>query len=545
MLEALDADAVRRWSVAAVRSLDAHRAEIDDLNVFPVPDRDTGTNLALTVRAGADALAAAGLVDAGSAIAEFARGAVLEARGNSGVIVAQLLRGMADAADGAGGYGCGQLRAGLAEGVRQAYLAVADPVEGTILTVARAAADALPAGEATLAEMLRAAVDAAQSALGHTPEQLPTLARAGVVDAGGRGLVLLLDALECTVTGAPSRLPATEPAAGPPAPAPGPRETGSPAFEYEVQYLLDAPDELADAVRSGLARIGDSVVVAGTGDGTWNVHAHVNDVGAAIEAGVAAGVTRKITVVRFSDEPAAAERVADEYPADEPEREPGRRAGSAVVAVSPGEGTTHLFAGEGVTVVEGSSRRAVTTADVVTAVRAAGAAEVVLLPNASQATGVAEAAADQVRADRVRVAVVPTRSPVQGLAAIAVHDPTRRFDDDVVAMAEAAAATRFAELTVATEESLTSVGICQAGDILGLIDGEVVEIGRGLVAVALAVVDRLLGVGAEIMTVLVGAEAPAGVGELVARHVHERAPLTDVTVYSGGQPTYPLIIGVE
>jgi dihydroxyacetone kinase-like predicted kinase len=134
---------------------------------------------------------------------------------------------------------------------------------------------------------------------------------------------------------------------------------------------------------------------------------------------------------------------------------------------------------------------------------------------------------------------------VQGLAAVAVHDPTRRFDDDVVAMAEAAAATRFAELTVATEESLTSVGICQAGDILGLIDGEVVEIGRGLVAVAFAVIDRLLGVGAEIMTVLVGADAPPGVGELVARHVRDRAPLTDVSVYSGGQPKYPLIIGVE
>jgi dihydroxyacetone kinase-like predicted kinase len=160
-------------------------------------------------------------------------------------------------------------------------------------------------------------------------------------------------------------------------------------------------------------------------------------------------------------------------------------------------------------------------------------------------TDVAHAAAEQVRADGVRVAVVPTRSPVQGLAAIAVHDPARRFDDDVVAMAEAAAATRFAEITVATERSLTSVGICQQGDLLGLIDGEVVEIGHGLVAVAFALVSRLLGVGVELMTVLVGADAPAGLGELIAGHVRERAPLTDVSVYVGGQPRYPLIIGVE
>jgi hypothetical protein len=537
VLKALDADAVRRWSLAAADSLDAHRTEIDDLNVFPVPDGDTGTNMALTVRAGADALAAAGSADARSALGAFARGAVLEARGNSGVIVAQILRGMADAAgtadggngaNGANGYGCGQLRAGLAEGVRQAYGAVADPVEGTILTVARAAAEGLPPGEVAFHELVRAAVSCAHAALGHTPEQLPVLARAGVVDAGGRGLVLLLDALERTVTGGPSQLPAFEPSPRPTALQPGVRETGSPEFEYEVQYLLDASDEAADSLRSALAGLGDSVVVAGTGDGTWNVHAHVNDVGAAIEAGVAAGVTRKITVVRFAEETRTDERT-----------------GSAVVAVSPGEGTTHLFAGEGVTVVEGNSGLAVTTADVVAAVRATNAAAVVLLPNASQVTGVAEAAADEVRADGVRVAVVPTRSPVQGLAAVAVHDPSRRFDDDVVAMAEAAAATRFAELTVATEESLTTVGICQAGDILGLIDGEVVEIGRGLVAVAFAVVDRLLGVGAEIMTVLVGVEAPAGVGELISRHVRDRAPLTDVSVYSGGQPKYPLIIGVE
>jgi hypothetical protein len=134
---------------------------------------------------------------------------------------------------------------------------------------------------------------------------------------------------------------------------------------------------------------------------------------------------------------------------------------------------------------------------------------------------------------------------VQGLAAIAVHDPGRRFDDDVVAMAEAAAATRYAELCFAADEALTAVGICQPGDVLGLIDGEVVEIGRGLLAVAFVLVDRLLGVGAELMTIIVGAEAPPRAGELIEAHVRGRSPLTDVTVYEGGQPDHPVIIGVE
>ena len=530
VLDALDADAVRDWSVAAVSALDAHRAEIDELNVFPVADADTGTNLALTLRAGADALAAAPVSGAGAALGELARGAVLGARGNSGVIVAQLLRGLADAADGEVRIGRQRLRAGLATGVAQAYAAVADPVEGTILTVARAVVDGLPPDPTTLAEMVCAAVDAADAALCETTAQLPALAAAGVVDAGGLGLVVLLDALAGTVTGRPARPPQRSASTA----LRAQRESGSTEFEYEVQYLLDADDAGAGQLREQLAALGDSVVIAGTGDGTWNVHVHVNDVGAAIEAGVSAGATRRISVVRFDDHASSAAGPAA----------PAAPAGTAVVAIALSGGTAQLFAGAGVAVVHGTAGTPLVD-DIAAAVRASGAAEVVLLPNAAQLTEVAAAAADRARAHGIRVTVVPTRSPVQGLAAAAVHDPARRFDDDVVAMAEAAAATRFAEVTIASEEALTSVGICQAGDVLGLIDGEVVEIGRSVVAVAFAIVGRLLGVGAELMTVLVGADAPPGVGDVVAGHVRTRSPLTEVTVYLGGQPEYPLIIGVE
>ncbi|MGI8760489.1 MAG: DAK2 domain-containing protein [Jatrophihabitantaceae bacterium] len=532
MLEALDADAVRRWSITAHDSLAAHRVEIDELNVFPVPDGDTGTNLVLTLRSAADAVATdAPGTGAGAALRSLARGAVLGARGNSGVIMSQLLRGLADAAGTRTDCDSEVLRAGLVLGVGQAYRAVAAPVEGTILSVARAAADAVPAGAArSLGEFAAAVVAAADEALGRTTAQLPMLARAGVVDAGGRGLVLVLDALAATVTGEESRLAQPVRTARPAGVLRAARESGSGDFGFEVQYLLEAPEPAVDRLRVELGRLGDSVAVVGTGEDVWNVHVHVNDVGAAIEAGLDTGRPRRITVVHFAEQLAARDAAG---------------AGSAVVAVAPGEGTAHLFEAEGVHVVEGGIGYTPSTAEVVAAVRATGAAEVVLLPNASRVTGVAEAAAEQVRGDGIRVTVVPTRSPVQGLAAVAVHDPARRFDDDVVAMAEAAAATRFAEVTIAKRESLTSVGICQAGDVLGLIDGEVVEIGRGLVAVTFALTDRLLGVGAELMTVLVGAEAPPGVGALLTGHVHDRAPLTDVAVYAGGQPDYPLIIGVE
>lgn len=527
-LDELDAVAVRRWGRAAAAALQAHRAEIDGLNVFPVADRDTGSNLALTMTAAADALDAAEPADAAEALTTLARAAVLGARGNSGVIMSQLLRGMASVRAGGEGYRAEQVRAGLAAGVEYAYAAVAEPVEGTILTVATAMAGAVPPGPVSLLELVRAAAAAAADALEHTPDQLAALARAGVVDAGGRGLVLVLDALVRVVAGEddPAGARITVPEGAPGAHVRGARESGSADFEYEVQYLLDAPPAATAELRRALLRLGDSVVIAGTGDGTWNVHAHVNDVGAAIEAGVAAGNARQISVIRFDDS----------APGVNP---------TAVVAVAQGPALRNLFTREGITVVEPTGSAPLTAEDVLAAIRGSGAAQVVLLPNAAQIAGVAEAAAATARNAGARVAVVPTRSPVQGLAAVAVHDPLRGFDDDVVAMAEAAAATRFAEIVIATEQSLTSVGICEAGDVLGMIDGEVVEIGRGLVAVAFSLVARLLAVGAEVMTVLVGADAPAGIGELLAGHVRERAPLTDVTVYLGGSSGCPLTIGVE
>ena len=518
---ALDAAAVCEWARAAYASLDAHRAEIDLLNVFPVHDSDTGTNLATTMRAALRAVEG-GTGDAVAALAALARGAVLGASGNSGNIVAQLLRGIAEAASEAGTCDAQALRAGLRRGATEARAAVADPVEGTILTVAAAAADAVPDDAATPAQVAGIALAAADEALGRTPEQLPALARAGVVDAGGQGLVLILEALVRSISVdivsiAPVQSPET---------VPHQHAAGGGAFE--VQYLLDTDADgaegAADSLRSALARLGDSVVVIGTGDGTLSIHVHTDDAGAAVEAGIACGRPYRISVSPLI--------VTSPHGAKP----------SAVVAVTPGTGLAALFAGEGVEVVAGDE---IGPAEVVEAVIATGAREVVLLPNDAEIAALVELAAGELRTREVRVVVIPTRSPVQGLAAVAVHDISRRFDDDVVAMAEAAAATRFAEVSVAEYESLTSAGICQAGDILGLIDGEVVDIGHGVLSVALAVVDRLLGVGAELMTVLIGADAQPGLGEVVRHHVRDRTPLTEVTVYDAGQIGRPLIIGVE
>ncbi len=534
MLTTLDAAAVRRWSAAAAAALAMHQAEIDDLNVFPVPDGDTGTNLAITLQAAADALAAAPASTATAALQAMARGAVLEARGNAGVIVSQILRGLADGTPDADCDGVG-LAAGLQMATRHAYAAVADPVEGTMLSVLQAAAQAAERAPGGLSEVVRAATDAAGDALSRTTAQLPALARAGVVDAGGRGLQVLLAALAAVVSGADDDVPAVRRAARGRAALHAEREAGSDRYGYEVQYLLEAPDDTSEQLRDRLSAMGDCVVVAGTGDGLWKVHVHVDDVGAAIEVGVETGRLSRITVIRFDDQIAADEALAP------PGVTPTRR-GVAVVAVVPGKALAQLFAAEGVHVVAGDEPA---DTDVLSALLGTGAAQVTLLPNAGEVSPVVEAAAQRAREAGLEVAVVPTRSPVQGLAAVAVHDPDRRFGEDVIAMAEAAAATRWAELLVAEREALTSVGRCAPGDVLGLITGEVVEIGHRLAEVGRAVIDRLLGSGGERLTILGGVEADPHDVAAVRAHLEANHPLVEVSVFAGGQSRYPLLIGVE
>jgi len=548
MVTTLDAATLRRWCAAGVEALDYHREEIDALNVYPVPDGDTGTNLLLTLRGAADLLRRELPEGAGSTAAVMARGALLGARGNSGIIVSQILRGIAEGVSAAASAPDGQAFAdGLARAVALAYGAVAEPVEGTVLTVARAAAEAAKrAGSDKLDVVVAAAAAGAADALRETPRQLPALARAGVVDAGGRGLVVLLDALVGVVTGAPAvRHPSARPARDTRA-LERARESGSAVFGYEVQFLLSADSAAVQVMRSELAGLGDSLVVVGSGDGLWKVHVHVNDVGAAVEAGVRAGRPEGITVTRFSDQIGADQIGADQIGADQIGADQAAGwTGRAIVAVAPGEGLGDLFEAERVHVVGGGPASNPSTAEVLAVIRRTGAAEVVVLPNHGNVTGVADAAAAQARDGGQDVAVVPTRSPVQGLSAVAVADPGRRFPDDVIAMAEAAAATRWAEVTVAVREAMTSAGRCRAGDALGMADGDVVLIGASVIELACDLVDRLLLAGGEMVTVIVGADAPAGLAERISDHLKRTHPVVEVVAYHGGQPHYPLLLGIE
>ncbi len=541
MLQALDEAAVRRWAHACCDTLARHREEIDGLNVFPVPDSDTGTNLLATMRAAYDAVRRNA---EGSGTAEvltvLARGALTGARGNSGVILSQLLRGMAESLGdltGDSGATGPALRLALRRAAELATAAVSDPMPGTVLSVLHAAADAAEGSASDeLADVVAVTTDAATRALAETPQQLAVLARAGVVDAGGRGLVVLLEALHAVVTDRAVD-PGPPAVAAPPRSAPllrAARESGSTEYEYEVMYLLDSTDEdRAAKLRAELCRLGDCVAVVGSGSGAaqvFNVHVHCADIGAAVEAGVRSGRPHRITVIRFADQTAEALEEARLFVTE-----------STVLAMVGGDGTAELFRGEGALTAPGTC----TVAELLAVLAGSRARHVTVLPGAGAANPVAEAAAEQARDSGQDVVVVPTASPVQALAALAVHDPVRRPGDDVVAMAEAAAATRRGELTVAVAEALTWVGRCQAGDVLGMIDDDVVLIDSDPLAAACSLLDRMLSTGGELVTVLLGSDAPDGVTDALTEHLHEVHPEVELAVYPGGQPLSILLAGVE
>lgn len=539
MLQALDDAAAGQWCRAAVDALSAARARLDDLNVYPVPDGDTGTNLLLTAYAALEALDRAGDPPPEPVWVILARGAVLGARGNSGTIFAELLRGLADQLAGGPPADGPTVAAALQKAAGNAYAAVAAPEEGTFLTVARAGAqaavDAVAEGRTELADVVRAAADGARAALETTPDLLAVLRDAGVVDAGGAGFSLVLDALVTTVTGVePARPPLDRRRPGPvrrveDVPHQPPAGPGS-----EVQYLLADSDEArVERLHERLAALGDSLVVVGvdTAEGReWNVHVHVSDVGAAIEAGVEAGRPYRISVTPLA-------------PVRPPAPVPGRR---AVVALVEGDGLTGLFAQEGVRVVALGTNPA-EDADlenrVLEEILACTAQDVVVLPNHPDSIAPASRAAERAREEGRDVAVVTTRSTVQGLSAIAVSDPARRFGEDVIAMAEAAAATRWAEVTVAEGEALTMAGRCRPGDALGVAEGDVVVIGPDLAVVACDLIDRLLGAGGELATLVVGPEE--ALGDAVCAHLAAVHPTVEVSRYDGGPAGVPLLIGVE
>jgi uncharacterized protein len=528
-------------------ALRTHQDELNRLNVYPVPDGDTGTNMALTLES------VVGELDSADGMAEIchavSHGSLMGARGNSGVILSQILRGLADTFSDHDEASGTDLVAGLRRATDAAYQAVLRPVEGTILTVVRAATEAVEAaheaGEESLAALLDRAAAAAREAVARTPELLPVLKEAGVVDAGGQGFALMIDAFLAVVDGRP--LPEPEIVSTPPAVEAHMHGDDASSLRYEVMYLLEAKDATIPAFKDTWASLGDSIVVVG-GDGMWNCHVHTNDVGAAIEAGIDAGRPRTIRVTDLLDQVEEEQWVREQTvtPTPESAADPATAAEpctTAVVAVGVGEGVQRLLNSLGVqAVVAGAQSMNPSTAQILEAVERCPADSVIVLPNNKNIVPVAE----QVHALTTRrVEVVPTQAIVEALAALVAYDPQATVDTNAAAMTEAVQRVRTGEVTQAVRDGAGEGGPIKAGDWIAISRDGVSVIAKTAVDAAIGLVDRLADDESELVTVLVGADAATSDTARLEEHLALAHPQLEIEVHEGDQPLYPYLVGVE
>ena len=566
VLEEFGADALRDTVIAFRDTMKRHASGINRLNVYPVPDGDTGTNMARTLDAVVTELegASPGLDATCEAISH---GSLMGARGNSGVILSQILRGLSATLKTAQTSGAHRVAEALKAASAAAYEAVLKPIEGTILTVVRETAEAATkaANEgASLVVMLRDARNAGRKALDNTPELLPVLKDAGVVDAGGAGFLLFMDSALHVVDGEP--LPEPIYSDGPSAEqlekvALRTANDGSvdvSELRYEVMFLLDLDDANLKKFKNAWGEIGDSIVVVG-GDGLYNCHIHTNDIGAAVEAPlIVGGRPSKIRVTDLFEEMAEEHAKREESLGAPVEvlggsRSSGR-AGSrqsalppvtcAVVAVASGEGLAELFGQMGVHgVVTGGQTMNPSTQELLDAVEHMNATQVVILPNNKNIIPVANKINELTKKD---VRVVPTCSMPEALAALVAYDPEASAEHNESQMSRAASSVATGEVTQAVRDTNSDAGQVKAGDFIGLVRGDgVVAVAKNLETVCHDLIAKLISPGRELLTIISGDGATSQSTESLVAHIASVYPQITCEVHFGGQPLYPYLFGVE
>jgi DAK2 domain fusion protein YloV len=524
-----DREAVATLVRAAAAALERERQRIDDLNVYPVPDGDTGTNLLLTVRGVSKALDGSTARDPAGLAHEVTRAALMSARGNSGVILSQIVRGAAEELGQAATVDAPTIARSLRAAADEAYRAIRKPAEGTMLTVIRELAEAAESQTPRApAELLQELVRRGDEAVARTQEQLDVLQRAGVVDAGAAGLVELLRGLAAAVAGA--ELP--EPAPVHELPVRAVHQQLS-RFRYCTTFVIEGDALDAARLERRLEELGDSLLVVGDRS-ALKVHVHTDDPGAALSLGTTAGAIEGVEIADMHRQTEEREERLLEV-AQEPE------ARCAAVAVVAGEGNRRLFESLGAArIVEGGQTLNPPTADLLAAVEAAPASEIVLLPNNANVVMAAEQAA---RLAAKPVHVVPARSLQAGLAALVAFNPERTAEDNAAEMLDALESVVTGEVAIASRDAALDGVAARKGEFLGLLGGKAVSAGPSFDEVARTVAEGLLAEPRDLLTLLTGEGAPPlnGLLEgLAASH-----PELEIDVHDGGQPHYQLLLSAE
>ena len=536
--ETLDAKNLASLMYCFRDSLQEHKESLNSLNVYPVPDGDTGSNMAATLNSVVSEIESLeGNLELENIIDAISHGSLMGARGNSGVIISQILRGFVSKIKNASRktIDANLFSEALSEAASAAYEAVGNPVEGTILTVVRETAEAAEKAASeklSLLPLAEIAREAAKRSLDSTPELLPVLARAGVVDAGGSGFLLMLDSLLHIIDDRPMPEPEVVTASVDSLILDVHDETSNSGTRYEVMYFLDAPDDLIPDFKKAWSEIGDSIVVVG-GENIWNCHVHTNNIGAAVEAGISIGKPYEIRVTDLFEE------IAGNYH-DHDIADP---VGCSVIAVANGDGIGEIFRSLGATrIVNGGQSMNPSTADLLEAAEATASEHVIILPNNSNIVAVAEQVDSQTSKT---VRVVGTHTVTEGFASLLGYDPEATSDKNQTGMLQASQMVESGEITTAVRNSTSEIGEIKKGNFLGLQKGKVTVVAETIVEATNNLLKEMISDEHEIVTLVSGEDSNKKETDEIVAWVNSEYEELEVEVHEGGQPLYPYYIGIE
>jgi DAK2 domain fusion protein YloV len=534
---ACDGQGLKRLLQASLQWMGQHTAVINSLNVFPVPDGDTGTNMFLTLQAACQEIEERPDRQVSAIVQHASRGALMGARGNSGVIFSQIMRGMAQELEGKEDFSSIEFAQALQMGSKVAYQAVIKPVEGTILTVIRELSDEA-AGVASqlsdLRELMTFIVHTAQESVARTPSLLPVLREAGVVDAGGQGLYVILEGMSRylqgqTLLGDKALSDAVD------LHTVQPEEAG---YGYDVQYVIEGQDLDIAQIRADIAAMGDCPLVVGDNTAV-KVHVHTPTPGDPLNYGANLGSLSRVIVENMQEQyqDFILGQASPVHPEEEAELD------VATVVVSPGPGLTKLFRSlGGHVIIPGGQTMNPSIEQIVQAIEDARSQHVIILPNNSNIILAAEQA--QALSDK-RVRVIHTKTVPQGVSALLAYNYSAGLDDNARAMERSSQEVRTGEVTTAVRDVRVNSLEIREGQIIGLVDGELTTAGLDLDEVVLDVLQRMGSDEAEVLTLYCGETVTQESAQALAERIEAHYPEAEVEIVDGGQPHYHYIMSAE
>jgi DAK2 domain fusion protein YloV len=543
----IDGQLLKEMLLSGAYELDNNKAMVNSLNVFPVPDGDTGTNMSATMASAASEINQVKNISLQSIGDALAMGSLMGARGNSGVILSQLLRGFSKQLKGKNSINTEDFAVALKEGVSTAYRAVMKPTEGTILTVARESAEAaeiIAKEETDVHIFLKRVIAAAEDTLSRTPDMLPVLKQAGVVDAGGKGLAIIYDGmlkrLESGVMTEKKEQPAAKEEVSPKTSYDN-IDTSDIKFGYCTEFFIKTNNGDPDKFRDTIKTYGDSIAVVGM-DTLIKVHIHTNNPGTVLNEAMKFGELSKIKIDNMREQHRSlSDGAVQEEPRQESENAQEKEYG--LITVAMGEGISDIFNDLGVdTIIEGGQTMNPSTQDILDAVEKVNAKNIIILPNNGNIVMAAQQARD---ISKKNVYVVPTKSIPQGITAVISLNPELTPDENLEEMNSAIKNVKTGQVTYAVRDTVVNDVEIKEGNIIGMYNGKLVKSGPELDAVTRELLEEMMDEDSELVTILYGKDASEDSAQELADYLEEKYPDCEVSINYGGQPLYYYILSVE